>query len=48
MTWNDFIKEEANKEYFKNIFSFLENEEYFPKKEDIFTAFDLCEYDNVS
>lgn len=47
MTWKEFINKEKEKEYFKQIFSFLENEDYFPKKEDIFTAFDLCEYDNV-
>lgn len=47
MTWKEFINKEKEKEYFKKIFNFLENEDYFPKKEDIFTAFDLCEYDNV-
>ena len=47
MTWKEFINKEKEKEYFKKIFSFLENEDYFPKKEDIFTAFDLCEYDDV-
>ena len=47
MTWNEFINKEKEKDYFKQIFSFLENEDYFPRKEDIFTAFDLCEYDDV-
>lgn len=47
MNWKKFIDNESKKEYFINIFKYLEKEEYYPKKEDIFTAFDLCEYDNV-
>ena len=47
--WIKIINEESNKDYFKNILSFLdkENDNYFPKKENIFKAFELTKYDDV-
>lgn len=47
--WLKIIKEESNKDYFKNILSFLDKEKdnYFPKKENIFKAFELTKYDDV-
>ncbi len=47
MSWKTFIENESKKEYFINIFKYLDNEDYYPKKEDIFTAFELCDYDDV-
>ncbi len=44
--WIDFLKEEVDKEYYKNIQSFLKKEEekkkiIFPTKENIFKTFDI-------
>ena len=47
MNWKTFIENESKKEYFINIFKYLDQEDYYPKKEDIFTAFNLCAYDDV-
>ncbi len=49
MNWNDFIKEEMDKEYFKNINNYLINNknDYFPPYDDIFNAFKLTPYDKV-
>ncbi len=49
--WKKIIKEEQSKDYFKKLQSFID-EEYktktiFPKKEDIYNAFDLCLFANV-
>lgn len=49
--WNKILKNEFEKEYFKELSSFLD-EEYqkctiFPPKEDIFNAFKYTDYDNV-
>ena len=47
--WIKIITEESNKDYFKNILSFLDKEKdnYFPLKENIFKAFELTRYDDV-
>lgn len=48
MNWNDFIAQEMNKEYFKKINNIIENnDDYFPKYEDIFNAFKLTPYDKI-
>ena len=50
-TWNELIKEEMKKDYFKNIIDFL-NIEYnrttvYPPREDIMKAFLLTPLDKV-
>lgn len=51
MTWQELIKEEEKKEYFKElkkfVFSQYENKECSPSKENIFKAFELTPFDNV-
>jgi len=46
MSWQKILKEESEKEYFKNIFDILKEEsktyEIYPAKKDIFNAFKLC------
>lgn len=49
--WNDIIKREQNKPYFKELQSFID-EEYktktiFPKKEDIYNAFSYTQFSDV-
>ena len=51
MNWKTIIEDEKQKEYFKKLQVFLD-EEYknsivYPHKDKIFKAFDLCEYDNL-
>ena len=51
MTFEEIINKERQKEYFKKLETFLE-EEYrtktiFPPKEEVFTAFNLCEFKDV-
>ena len=51
MTFEELIKREREKEYFKKLESFLE-EEYrtktiFPPKDEVFTAFSFCELNEV-
>ena len=49
--WNKILLNEFNKEYFKKLYLFLENEykknTIFPKKEDIFNAFKYTDYNDV-
>ena len=49
--WYDLLKDEFNKDYYKNMISFLENEyntkTIYPKKEDVFNALNLCSYKNT-
>lgn len=50
--WKTIFEEETNKDYFKDIMSFLclEKEKWeivFPKEEDIFSAFNYCDLDNL-
>jgi uracil-DNA glycosylase len=51
MTWNEIIKEEEQKEYYKSLIKFInddyENKTIYPKKELIFNAFNLTPYDKV-
>lgn len=46
MTWQNFIEKEQNKAYFQELQDFLEKERensvVYPKKEEVFRAFDLC------
>lgn len=50
-SWKAVLKEEFNKEYFKNLKTFLVNEKkvntIFPPGKEIFTAFDLCPFQDV-
>lgn len=49
--WDSFIKNEEEKSYFKQLFSFLDREygehTCYPPREDIFTAFDLTPKERV-
>lgn len=48
MEWEMFIKNEKQKDYFKNIELYLSsNDDYFPSKENIFNAFKLTPYENI-
>lgn len=51
MKWKEVLKEEFKKEYFFKLKEFLEkeyiNKTVFPKRENIFRAFKLTEYDKV-
>ena len=51
MNWQKIIKQEQVKEYYKNLDKFLDNEyktkKIYPSKDKIFTAFDLCSYDEL-
>ena len=51
MNWQTIINQEKQKEYFKNLESFLDNEykarTIYPSKDKLFKAFELCEYDNL-
>ncbi len=51
MNWNDFFDSIKNKEYFKNLLNFIDNEYKnnicYPPKEDIFKAFKLTPLDNL-
>lgn len=49
--WDDILKEEINKEYFKNILVFLReeylNKEIFPPQNEIFKAFTLTSFKDL-
>lgn len=51
MKWNEIIKNEQNKEYYKALKEFVdsryEQTTVYPKKENIFKAFELCKYDDL-
>lgn len=51
MTWNDFINQEEQKEYYKSLISFVKNEYAskicYPEYNNIFNAFNLTPLDNV-
>lgn len=51
MTWKTIIQKERQKEYFKKLNIFLEKEyrtkKIYPKKKNIFKAFELCSYENL-
>lgn len=50
-SWDNLLKDEFSKNYFKNIINFLREEEQsnriFPNKNDIFNALKLTDYSNV-
>lgn len=52
-SWGEFLKEEFDKNYFKEIMKFVELEytnnpgSIFPKKNELFRAFDSCPLQNV-
>lgn len=53
MEWKTIIENEKNKQYYKNLQKFLENEEVnwktiYPKKDKIFEAFALSPFDTIS
>ena len=50
-TWDNLLKEEINKDYFKTLIDFI-SEEYkkttiYPKKTEVFNAFKYTDYNNV-
>ena len=49
--WDEILKEEYQKDYFKQLTEFVEKEyetkTIYPKKEDIFAAFKYTDYDDV-
>ncbi len=49
--WNEFIQKEKQKEYYKKLTKFIENEyatkEVFPEYDKIFNAFNLCTFEDV-
>ena len=50
-TWDHLLKEEVNKDYFKTLINYI-NEEYkektiYPKKTEVFNAFKYTDYTNV-
>lgn len=51
MNWETFFEMEAQKEYYPKLMQFLEKEymekTIYPPKEDLFSVFRLCPYDNV-
>ena len=51
-SWNNILKNEFTKQYFKNIVSFLENEKkawktIYPEEKNIFRALELTDFDHV-
>ena len=51
MIWEDLIQEEAEKDYFLELQAFIEEERktktIFPPKENVFKAFELCDFAKV-
>ena len=49
--WDEVLKDEFDKPYFKETMSLLEEEyknyKIYPKKSDVFSAFRLTDYDKV-
>ena len=50
-SWKNILNQEFDKSYFKDLESFVDteytNHQCFPKKEEIFTAFDFCSFDDL-
>ena len=50
-TWDSLLTEEVNKEYFKEIINYVNNEykqkTIYPKKTEVFNAFKYTDYNNV-
>ena len=51
MNWENIIKQEKHKDYYKTLDKFLDKEykikKIYPPKEKIFNAFKLCKYNNL-
>ena len=51
MNWNEFNKIEHNKDYYKQLWSFVESEystkQVFPKREDVFNSFEKTPFKDV-
>ena len=51
MDWKTIINQEQQKEYYKELQSFIDTQyettKIYPKKENIFKAFELCPYENL-
>ena len=51
MMWNQIIKKEKSKEYFSDLALFLDeeysNKTIYPKREDLFKAFECCPFEEV-
>ena len=51
MIWKEFIDNESSEEYYKKIFSIIEEDSkktnIYPIKSDIFNAFKYCPKDNL-
>ena len=51
MMWKEWLEEEWKKPYFKELSAFLHNEyktkDIYPPKEKVFTAFNVCTYDDI-
>ena len=49
--WDSILKEEYNKEYFKNLIDFIKqeynNKTIYPKQNEVFNAFRYTDFDNV-
>ena len=49
--WDELLKEEYKKEYFKNLMNYIKNEYkekiIYPKQNEVFNAFRYTDYDNV-
>lgn len=49
--WKNILQNEFDKPYFKELLNFVDeeykNHQCFPKKEDIFAAFDYCTFDDL-
>ncbi len=50
-SWDNYLKEEYRKEYFKNLIEFIKKEykekTIYPKENEVFNAFRYTDYDNV-
>ncbi len=46
--WKDFIKQESEKDYYKELMEYVDNQEnVYPPVNERFKAYELCEYDDV-
>lgn len=49
--WQEFFKQEQEKAYYQELMKFLEHEykhkKVYPKKEELFTCFEVCAYEDV-
>ena len=40
-TWDNFIRTEMQRDYFKKIIAYLKTEDYYPPSKDIFNALNI-------